>query len=128
MLAAHGRIDVLVNDAGAGALGYLEELSADDVERVYCTNVVAVADLTRLVLPGLRARGAGDVVMLSSVAAWASVPPATVYSSSSGVRPVRPGDHRSGRRCGAGAGRGRPGPLIVNRELTATIRQLRVDG
>jgi len=82
VLAAHGRIDVLVNNAGVGVLGYLDELGADDVERVYATNVVAVTDLTRLVLPGMRARGSGAVVMLSSVAAWASVPPATVYSSS----------------------------------------------
>jgi NAD(P)-dependent dehydrogenase (short-subunit alcohol dehydrogenase family) len=82
VLADHGRIDVLVNDAGVGALGYLDELSGHDVERVYVTNVVAVADLTRLVLPGMRTRGGGAVVMLSSVAAWASVPPATVYSSS----------------------------------------------
>ena len=82
VLAAHGRIDVLVNNAGVGALGYLDELEADDVERVYATNVVAVTDLTRLVLPGTRARGGGAVVMISSVAAWASVPPATVYSSS----------------------------------------------
>jgi NAD(P)-dependent dehydrogenase (short-subunit alcohol dehydrogenase family) len=82
VLAEHGRIDVLVNNAGVGALGYLHEMSREDVERVYATNVVAVADLTRLVLPGMRARGAGAVVMISSVAAWASVPPATVYSSS----------------------------------------------
>ena len=82
VLAAHGRIDVLVNNAGVGVLGYLDEIEADDVERVFATNVVAVTDLTRLVLPGMRARGSGAVVMLSSVAAWASVPPATVYSSS----------------------------------------------
>jgi NAD(P)-dependent dehydrogenase (short-subunit alcohol dehydrogenase family) len=82
VLAAHGRIDVLVNNAGVGAIGYLDELGVDDVERVYGTNVVAVADLTRLVLPGMRARGDGAVVMISSVAAWVSVPPATVYSSS----------------------------------------------
>jgi short-subunit dehydrogenase len=82
VLAAHGRIDVLVNNAGVGAIGYLDELESDEVERVYGTNVVAVADLTRLVLPGMRARGDGAVVMISSVAAWASVPPATVYPSS----------------------------------------------
>src|SRR5689334_21168856 len=81
VLAAHGRIDVLVNDAGVGALGYLHELTGHDVDRVYATNVVAVADLTRLVLPGMRARRAGAVVMVSSVAAWASVPPTTVYAS-----------------------------------------------
>ena len=82
VLARHGRIDVLVNDAGVGAIGLLHELSGDDVERVYRTNVIAYADLTRLVLPQMLARGAGAVVMLSSGAAWVSGPPSTVYTSS----------------------------------------------
>ena len=82
VLARHGRIDVLVNDAGVGAVGLLHELTAEDVERVYLTNVVAYADLTRLVLPQMLGRGSGAVVMLSSAAAWVSGPPSTVYSSS----------------------------------------------
>jgi short-subunit dehydrogenase len=41
-----------------------------------------MADLTRLLLPSMLARGSGAVVMLSSAAAWVSAPPATVYSSS----------------------------------------------
>lgn len=82
VLRRHGRIDVLVNNAGVGPIGYLHELTGDDVERVYRTNVVAVADLTRLVLPGMRERGDGAIVMISSVAAWSSVPPATAYCSS----------------------------------------------
>lgn len=82
VLARHGRIDVLVNDAGVGAVGLLHELSAEDVERVYLTNVVAYADLTRLVLPQMLAVGSGAIVMLSSAAAWVSGPPSTVYASS----------------------------------------------
>jgi short-subunit dehydrogenase len=82
VLARHGRVDVLVNNAGVGAIGLLHELSGDDVERIYLTNVVAAADLARLVLPGMRAQGSGAVVFLSSAAAWVSTPPATVYASS----------------------------------------------
>jgi NADP-dependent 3-hydroxy acid dehydrogenase YdfG len=115
VLAAHGRIDVLVNNAGVGAIGYLDELDADDVERVYAPNVVAVADLTRLVLPGMRARGHGDVVMLSSVAAWASVPPATVYSSSKfAVHGLVEGLRRELRGSGVRVHSINPAPIATN--------------
>src|SRR5687768_1969998 len=53
VLARHGRVDVLVNNAGVAAVGLLHELSTRDVERVYTTNVIACADLTRLVLPSM---------------------------------------------------------------------------
>jgi NAD(P)-dependent dehydrogenase (short-subunit alcohol dehydrogenase family) len=115
VLAAHGRIDVLVNNAGVGALGYLDELAADDVERVYGTNVVAVADLTRLVLPGMRARRDGAVVMISSVAAWASVPPATVYSSSKfAVRGLVEGLRRELRGSGVLVHSVNPAPIATD--------------
>jgi len=81
VLARHGRIDALVNNAGVGWEGLVEDMSADDVVRLYTTNVVALVDLTRRVLPGMLARGAGDLVMISSGAAWVAVPPLTVYSS-----------------------------------------------
>jgi len=81
VLGRHGRIDALVNNAGVGWEGLVEDMSADDVVRLYTTNVVALVDLTRRVLPGMLARGAGDLVMISSGAAWVAVPPLTVYSS-----------------------------------------------
>ncbi|HEU0103977.1 MAG TPA: SDR family NAD(P)-dependent oxidoreductase [Mycobacteriales bacterium] len=82
VLARHGRIDVLVNNAGVGAIGLLHELSGKDVERVYQTNIIAYADLARLVLPQMLARGSGALVQLSSAGAWVSGPPSTIYSSS----------------------------------------------
>ena len=81
VLADHGRIDVLVNNAALGWEGLVEDMSADDVDRLYATNVVAAVDLTRRVLPGMLARRDGDVVMTSSGAAFVSVPPLTVYCS-----------------------------------------------
>lgn len=77
-----GRLDVLVNNAGVGYVGAVVDMTADDVERVYATNTTAVVDLTRLVLPHLLERGDGDVVLISSSAIWATMPPLTVYASS----------------------------------------------
>jgi NAD(P)-dependent dehydrogenase (short-subunit alcohol dehydrogenase family) len=77
-----GRLDVLVNNAGVGFVGAVEDMTADDVERVFETNATAVVDLTRIALPHMLERGDGDVVMLSSSAIWATLPPLTVYASS----------------------------------------------
>jgi NAD(P)-dependent dehydrogenase (short-subunit alcohol dehydrogenase family) len=76
-----GRIDVLVNNAGVGFAGAFEDMTLDDVQRTFETNAVAVVDLTRLVLPELLERGDGDVVMVSSSAIWATLPPLTVYAA-----------------------------------------------
>jgi short-subunit dehydrogenase len=114
VLTRHGRVDVLVNNAGVGAVGLLHELSAHDVERTYLTNVVAYADLTRLVLPGMLERGRGTVVMLSSAAAWVSGPPSTVYASSKfAVDGLVEGLRRETRGTGVLVHSVNPGPIAT---------------
>ncbi len=114
VLARHGRVDVLVNDAGVGVVGLLHEHSQHDLARVYETNVVAVADLTRMLLPQMLARGDGDVVMLSSVAAWLSGPPVTVYSSSKyAVDGLVDGLRRETRGTGVRVHSVNPGPVAT---------------
>ncbi|MGC4943529.1 SDR family NAD(P)-dependent oxidoreductase [Kribbella sp. DT2] len=63
-----GGIDVLVNNAGRGWYGSVEGMPLDDVRRVLELNFFAVLAVTRAVLPGMRARGNGWVVNMSSVA------------------------------------------------------------
>lgn len=64
---AFGRVDVLVNNAGYGLLGALEELSEADLRAAFETNLFGALALTRAVLGGMRARRAGHIVQMSSV-------------------------------------------------------------
>ncbi len=67
LVEAVGPIDILVNNAGRGAVGTLEQMSDADLQEQLETNYLSVARLTRLVLPGMRERGSGRIVTVTSV-------------------------------------------------------------
>jgi NAD(P)-dependent dehydrogenase (short-subunit alcohol dehydrogenase family) len=67
--AAAGDVDVLVNNAGESQSGPLEELPMEAIERLFRRNVFGAVRLTQLVLPGMRERGYGRVVMVGSMLA-----------------------------------------------------------
>lgn len=76
-----GRIDVLVNNAGFGLLGAVEESSDKDVRRVFDTNVFGLLNVTRAVLPAMRANKAGHVINISSIGGYQSAAGFGVYCS-----------------------------------------------
>jgi NAD(P)-dependent dehydrogenase (short-subunit alcohol dehydrogenase family) len=66
-LGRYSRIDNLINNAGAGRVGTLEQLSPEDLDATMAVNFTAVARMTRLVLPSMRHRLSGRIVSVTSV-------------------------------------------------------------
>ena len=80
-LSKFGRIDVLANIAGWGLYDWFEELSPDELRRSYEVNVIGLAELTRQVIPTMKAQRSGFILNMSSYVSRISVPPLTVYAS-----------------------------------------------
>jgi NAD(P)-dependent dehydrogenase (short-subunit alcohol dehydrogenase family) len=75
------KIDVVVNNAGYGLLGAIEEASDEDVKRNYATNVFGLLNVTRAVLPYLRKQRSGHIINMSSVGGLTAAAGWGLYSS-----------------------------------------------
>lgn len=81
-IATFGRIDVLVNNAGYGVFGAVEEVSDADVKRQFETNVYGSLAVTRAVLPHLRRQRSGHILNISSSGGFVGFPGAGIYCAS----------------------------------------------
>jgi NAD(P)-dependent dehydrogenase (short-subunit alcohol dehydrogenase family) len=82
IIAQHGPIDALVNNAGIERRGSIEELALDEFRAVMETNYFGAIRCMQAVLPGMRARGSGCIVNISSVAGRISSSPLGPYAAS----------------------------------------------
>lgn len=81
-IARFGHIDALVNNAGFGLFGVFEGFSREKVQQQFDVNVFGVMNVTRAVLPHMRARRAGTVINVSSGAGVFGLPMISLYTAS----------------------------------------------
>jgi len=82
IIKAHGRIDLLVNCAGMGYGGAMEDLSDDELTREVNTNLLGTARMMHAVLPHMRGQGSGRIINIGSVAGRIEIPFQAMYSAS----------------------------------------------
>src|SRR5690625_1204086 len=80
--ATVGPIDVLVNNAGYGHEGIMEESPLDDMRRQFDVNVFGVVAMTRAVLPGMRTRRRGHILNITSMGGFITMPGIAYYCGS----------------------------------------------
>jgi len=82
VLEKGGAIDVLINNAGVGYMAAVEELHLADFRRQFETNFFGLVQVTKAVLPHMRTRRSGRILMISSAAGLVSPPTYGAYSAS----------------------------------------------
>lgn len=120
-IARHGRIDLLINNAGAGFLGSVEQTGDDDLRRTMETNFFGVWNMTKAVLPHMRAAGSGRVISVTSVGGLLGQPFNEAYCAAKfAVEGMMEGLAPLARQFGVDICLVEPGP--INTEFVASVR------
>jgi NAD(P)-dependent dehydrogenase (short-subunit alcohol dehydrogenase family) len=121
VIASHGRIDVLVNNAGAGFLGSVEQTGDADLRRTMETNFFGVWNLTKAVLPQMRGQGSGKIISVTSVGGLLGQPFNEAYCAAKfAVEGMMEGLAPLAKQFGVDLCLVEPGP--INTEFVASVR------
>ena len=82
ILSLSGGIDILINNAGYGSYGAVEDVPIEEARRQFEVNLFGLAELTRAVLPGMREKKKGRIINISSIAGRIHTPFAAWYHAS----------------------------------------------
>lgn len=85
IIAKEGNLDVLINNAGVGITGPIEETPDSEIKKAFQTNVFGPVDLIKSVLPQMRKQNTGLIINITSIAGYMGLPYRGIYSATKGT-------------------------------------------